>query len=255
MRLDVFLDYPHECMLSACPDTTGVIVRGATASACGKSSFAFQAAMNISRSGGVAHVLCHEGSLVRKMPTPRSPLESASAEQLERIQFTYCSSLAQVRRACASEGSSASTCSALDSQRQGAASISSPSASRPASSVANHLVTSAVDASPSHRQSQQQRQQTLPTLILVEDNCLEDANDLIGWTKTLAVLDNTIRWLREEHHIRNAFFVLVTNNVPVSPGTFPFYSALRTTVVVTIFTPASIGVESAEQSHAAVLAI
>eukprot|EP00796_Vickermania_ingenoplastis_P009460 gene9460-6642_t len=57
----------------------------------GKSSFAFQAAVNVVLRGGSVIVLCHETCIYRKVPRPFTPLSSLSAEELQRLEFAYVS--------------------------------------------------------------------------------------------------------------------------------------------------------------------
>ncbi len=154
VRVDHFLDRPHAATV---PNCTGVIVTGSHPG-CGKSSVAFQAAMTATARGGVALVLCSEAALLRKLPRPRSSLEAAAADQLQRIHFAYATSLSQVRRLLAT-----------------------------------------VDCRPS--------------VVLVEDDGLDDAGDALAWLKTLAVLDATVRWLQSAAGggLTDSCFVFVTN--------------------------------------------
>ena len=98
LRLDCFSDCPLNATVDGC---SGFIVHG-THTSCGKSSFAFQAAMTATAAGETALVVCSESVLYRKLPHPKSPMEAAPAEQLARIHFSYATSLSQARRTLAS---------------------------------------------------------------------------------------------------------------------------------------------------------
>jgi hypothetical protein len=52
-----------------------------------------------------------------------------------------------------------------------------------------------------------------PVVIVVEDDGLDDATDVCGWLKTLAVLDMAVRWLRSPAggSVSDCRFVFVTN--------------------------------------------
>lgn len=52
-----------------------------------------------------------------------------------------------------------------------------------------------------------------PSVVLVEDDGLDDAADALAWLKTLAVLDLTVRWLRSPQGggLSDCRFVFVTN--------------------------------------------
>lgn len=54
--------------------------------------------MSATATGATALVFCSESVLLRKLPRPRTSLEDAPAEQLQRIHFSYVTSLSQVRR-------------------------------------------------------------------------------------------------------------------------------------------------------------
>ena len=101
LRLDWFSDHPLPTTVDGC---TGFIVLG-THAGCGKSSFAFQAAMTATAAGLSALVLCSESVLYRKLPHPKTALDSAPPEQLARIHFSYVTSLSNVRRVVSSLGS------------------------------------------------------------------------------------------------------------------------------------------------------
>ncbi|EPY36454.1 hypothetical protein STCU_00573 [Strigomonas culicis] len=70
----------------------GYFVSGARA--CGKTSFAFQVAVNCVLDGGIALVICTEASVHAKVPRPFVKLEDLPASALERIQFLYVDSWA-----------------------------------------------------------------------------------------------------------------------------------------------------------------
>lgn len=65
----------------------GFLVHGARAS--GKTSLAFQAAINAVHSGDHVVVLCHESSFYAKVPAPFTPLNTLSEAALGRIEFVY----------------------------------------------------------------------------------------------------------------------------------------------------------------------
>ncbi|EKG05928.1 hypothetical protein TCSYLVIO_002989 [Trypanosoma cruzi] len=68
----------------------GCFIRGARHS--GKTSFAFQAAVNTAQNGGRVVVLCREHVLYMKMPQPFTPLGSLDEDALLRIEFMYVDS-------------------------------------------------------------------------------------------------------------------------------------------------------------------
>ncbi|RNF26395.1 uncharacterized protein Tco025E_01256 [Trypanosoma conorhini] len=74
----------------------GCFIRGARRS--GKTSFAFQAAVNTVRGGGRAVVLCQEHVLYSKMPRPFTPLGDLDEAALLRMEFLYVESLADAFR-------------------------------------------------------------------------------------------------------------------------------------------------------------
>lgn len=65
----------------------GALVHGARA--VGKTSLAFEAAVNTVLSGGSVVVLCKEAALYAKLPQPFTPLRSLSAAALGRLDFIY----------------------------------------------------------------------------------------------------------------------------------------------------------------------
>ncbi|KEG09389.1 hypothetical protein DQ04_05301030 [Trypanosoma grayi] len=74
----------------------GCFIRGARRR--GKTSFAFQAAVNTVQDGARAVVLCQEHVLYSKMPQPFTPLTMLDEAALRRIEFVYVESLADVVR-------------------------------------------------------------------------------------------------------------------------------------------------------------
>lgn len=56
---------------------------------CGKTSFAFQVAINCVLDGGTALVICREASMQAKLPKPFVKLEEIPVNMLDRIQFIY----------------------------------------------------------------------------------------------------------------------------------------------------------------------
>ncbi|KAG5471925.1 hypothetical protein CUR178_02590 [Leishmania enriettii] len=69
----------------------GFLLHGARA--VGKTSLAFQAAINtVQCAGGSVVVLCQESSLYAKVPQPFTPLSSLSESALGRIEFIYVES-------------------------------------------------------------------------------------------------------------------------------------------------------------------
>ncbi|CBZ36450.1 hypothetical protein, conserved [Leishmania donovani] len=66
----------------------GFLLHGARA--VGKTSLAFQAAINtVQRAGGSVVVLCQESTLYAKVPQPFTPLSSLSESALGHIEFIY----------------------------------------------------------------------------------------------------------------------------------------------------------------------
>lgn len=65
----------------------GYFLYGARSS--GKSSLAFQAAVNTVQRGGTVLVLCHEQCLSHKVPQPFTSLATLSEEELNRLEFGY----------------------------------------------------------------------------------------------------------------------------------------------------------------------
>lgn len=69
---------------------SGVVIRGAPHS--GKSSLAFQAAINVAQRGERVLVICHEQILYTKVPRPFTPLDSVDSQSLALIEFVYVTS-------------------------------------------------------------------------------------------------------------------------------------------------------------------
>lgn len=65
----------------------GFLLHGPRSS--GKTSFAFQAAVNTVLAGGSVVALCHEHGVYRKVPEPFTPLTSLDHEALHRLEFAY----------------------------------------------------------------------------------------------------------------------------------------------------------------------
>lgn len=65
----------------------GVLIHGARQS--GKTSFAFQAAVNTVLAGGRATILCEESALNAKLPQPFVSLSALPEAALQRMEFVY----------------------------------------------------------------------------------------------------------------------------------------------------------------------
>lgn len=65
----------------------GYLIHGARS--CGKTSLAFQAAVNCVLGGGRVLVICQESSVYAKVPRPFVPLSSLPEEALTRMEFVY----------------------------------------------------------------------------------------------------------------------------------------------------------------------
>lgn len=81
--------FPHGCREDQFLQGSGYYFYGVRRG--GKSSFAFQAAINTVLDGGTVLALCHEQCVSRKVPQPFTSLAALSMEELNRLEFAYVS--------------------------------------------------------------------------------------------------------------------------------------------------------------------
>ena len=182
----------------------GILLYGSSGS--GKSSLAFQCALNCAAGHapsiasptrdldnvGQVHprvvVCCHRSVPHTKAPKPQSSMDALDEETLDRIEFVYVETLADVRRHCAE---------LFDFTTESQRASGSPAKMPP------------------------------PTLIVVEDDGLSDAAISIGgnssidaklsYSKTVALLESTTSYIRTQGdqwpglRLHAASYILVSN--------------------------------------------
>lgn len=155
-----------------CVQGEGLVIAGMPRT--GKSSLAFQCALEHAFLGKRVMIFCCRSVAYAKLPQPQCDISTVDEGVLGRIEFTYVSSLKDVRRACAES-------LGLTSGERTAVGKDSNNSSD-------------------------------PSVIVVEDDGLEDSHDKASAMKTLAVLSNTVQWIRTER-MSSCFYVFVTNCV------------------------------------------
>lgn len=87
MKLDFSLFFPPGVRASEPLCGSGFFLYGPRG--VGKSSFAYQAAVNTVLAGGTVVVMCHEHNVSRRVPMPFTPISSLSRDELRRLEFMY----------------------------------------------------------------------------------------------------------------------------------------------------------------------
>jgi hypothetical protein len=129
----------------------GLVITGVPRA--GKSSLAFQAAVDHARRGRRVVVLCQQAAMYAKMPRPQRDVDELGEATLVLIEFVYVAGLTDVRRHCAANF--------------------------------DHDPTAADGGVP------------FPSLVVVEDDGLDDAADRLEATKTIACVDAAVAWARD----------------------------------------------------------